>query len=119
MRTAALLTLCLLAAQPSQAADQPFIPPELNRILPQIRSGMSVPNVEAILRASYPDMTPQVGDWSGGGGTIVYRLDEQYTVAIYCEEIGNVRLVHHDVRFILYERPANRRITLSLYEWKD
>jgi hypothetical protein len=119
MKLATLALLGVLAIEPSVAKDQPFIPPELNRLLPRIQPGMSVPLVEEIIRTAYPGMIPQVGDWSGGGGTIIYKLDEHYTLAIDCEELGNKRLVHRNVRFTIYERPTNRRITLSLYQWNE
>jgi hypothetical protein len=119
MKFAAFALTCLLTVQQTLAADQPFIPTELNRILPQIRTGMTVSVVEDIIRSAYPGMTALVGDWSGGGGTILYKLDDHYTLAIACEEIGDKRLVHTNVRFVIYERPANRRVTLSLYEWKE
>jgi hypothetical protein len=119
MKLATLALISLLAVQPSNAADKSFIPPLLNRVLFQIQSGMTVPIVEGIIGAAYPNMTPQVGDWSGGGGTIIYRLDDHYTLAIACEEIANRRLVHRNVQFTIYERPANRRITLGLYTWNE
>jgi hypothetical protein len=96
------------------AADEPLIPAALNAVLPKIRAGMTVSEVEAVLAPAYPSVKGRMGDWSGQTGYIEYMLDPRYTLSVSSITRDGKDVVHNEALFYLYDWPSKRRLDLKI-----
>ncbi len=118
MKLTILALLCFWALAHACAADEPLIPAALNAVLPMIRSGMTISEVEGVLAPAYPTVKWHHGDGSGGSGYIEYRLDERHTLSVSSVKRAGDYVVHDTLLFYLYNWPAKRRLDLKIYEWE-
>jgi hypothetical protein len=113
--------ICGVALFQTKGADEPLIPPTLNKVLLKIRPGMTIHEVEAVLSTSYAKVSGQMSDWSGMTGYIGYKLDDRYSLSISSVNRKDgekvVQVVQGDLLFYIYDWPAKRRVGIKQYDW--
>lgn len=119
MKHALLVLLCSIGLLRSQAADEPLIPNALNSLLPKIRAGMTIREVEAVLATVYPNVKGAMSNWSGQTGYIDYQLDERFSLSVSSITRDRQQVVHNNLLFYLTDRPAKHRVDIKSYFWES
>ena len=119
MKHTILALLFCIGLLHSHAADEPLIPVALNAILPKIRGGMSVAEVEAVLTTAYPGVKGEMSLWSGQSGYIDYKLDERFTLSVSSATVDKKTVVHDDLLFYLQNRTAKHRVDIKSYFYES
>jgi hypothetical protein len=120
MRWILPLLLIMVVLSPLQAEDEPLIPPALNALLPKISAGMTTEEITKRLSRAYPKVEPQMGDWSGDGGYIDFKLDERYRISIAaCFDAKRNRVVQDKILIYLYDQAHKHRVEIRRRYWKD
>ena len=115
-----LLALLLCIALPHlRATDEPLIPAALNAILPKIRAGMTVREVEAVLAPAFPGVKSQMGVWSGQTGYMDYKLDDKFTLSVSFATRKGGEVVHEDLLFYVFNHAAKHRVDIKSYFWES
>lgn len=99
------------------AAEEPLIPAVVNAVLPQIRPGMSIQEVERLFFPFYPAVKGTKGDWSGKTGCIAYRLDDRYTICIDSILRDNQPVTSEDLSFNFSDQLKGQRGDFKLVTW--
>jgi hypothetical protein len=102
-------------------SPEPLIPDGINQILGSIQPNMSEAQVWEIVTALYPDAVSRLGVWSGQTGYADFELTPRYTVSIseYNDPVNfELRFVHPDMVFYVYDYELNQRIDISFYRWE-
>jgi hypothetical protein len=114
---AAILILLLTRAISLQAfsADEPLIPATLNTLLPKVKAGMTISQVESVLSVSYTNVTSQVADSTYYmTGYVSYKLDDRYTLSVRFLNVGTGRkitpLVDQNMLFYIYDGQTRHRV---------
>ena len=119
MKHTILALLFCIGLLHSHAADEPLIPAALNAILPKIRGGMTVAEVEAVLTTAYPGVKGQMSLWSGQTGYIDYKLDERFTLSVSSATVDKKTVVHDDLLFYLHNYAAKHRVDIKSYFYES
>src|SRR5687768_17031806 len=114
MNRANIVLLYCVALLHSHAADELPVPAGLNAVLPKLYARMTIPEVEAALAPAYPNAKGELGFWSGQTGYIEYKLDERYTLSVSSITHNGMDVVHDQILLYLYDRPAKRRLNLTV-----
>ncbi len=114
---------CCAASFHAFPADEPLIPAPLNAVLPKIKAGMTIPEVEGVLSASYPKVSGQMSDWDGMTGYIDYKLDGRYSLSVASRNRMEGQKVIQvvgggDLFFYIYDWQTKRRIEIKQYDWE-
>lgn len=118
MKHVILVSLLVASLSYLRAGDDPLIPAGLNVLLPKIRPGMTISQVEAALAPAYPGVKGQMGEWSGQTGTVDYKLDSRYTLSVSSITREGKEVVHDEILLYLYDWPAKRRLDLKVFDWE-
>ncbi|MBD3369000.1 hypothetical protein GF402_01400 [Candidatus Fermentibacteria bacterium] len=106
---------------PSES-DAPLLPESINRILSRITPEMSEEKLTDLVREYYPDAEATIGVWSGQNGYVEFELTDRYSISIaeYKDlQYFELRFVHPDLIYYVYDRRQKKRIDISLYEYGD
>jgi len=113
--------LIYLAVFGASLSIKSLIPDNINQILGSIQPNMSETQVEEIIKNVYPEAVSRLGSWSGQTGYVDFELTSRYTVSIseYNDpEDFELRFVHPDMLFYVYDYDLSQRINISFYNWE-
>lgn len=111
----------LFALGPSEP-DAPLLPESINRILGRINPEMPEEELTHLVQEYYPDAEAKMGVWSGQSGYVEFDLTDRYTISVaeYNDPRDfELRFVHPNLIFYVYDRQLRKRIDISLYEYGD
>ncbi len=113
-----LLLGCVMSLQ-AFSADEPLIPEPLNTLLPKIKSGMTVSQVESVLSPSYTNLTTRGAvSPSYQKGYVYYRLDDRFTLSVGFLNLANGRnitpVVNLNMLFYVSDAETGRRFGILL-----
>jgi hypothetical protein len=121
MKTLLLFVLLSCGSLPLRGEDDSFLPIALNAALPKIKAGMTVSEVEAVLKPAYPNVKAIGGEWSGETGCNAFRLDDRYTLCLHfvirSDNQGRREVVAEKFGFDLADYLEKHRTDVSLYHW--
>jgi hypothetical protein len=115
------LILTSLAMVPGEV-DEPLVPDGINQILGRIRPDMPERQVEKIAKKYYPKAKAEPGDWSGQTGLVNVKLSSRHTITIAAYNAPgdfNLRFVHPNMTYYVFDWEAKRRINISFHTWDD
>jgi hypothetical protein len=119
MKAAIASFVCGVALMQVRTADEPLLSAALNNILPKIKTGLTIREVEMVLSTAYPGVKGRPGRRAGKNGYIDYELNEQYTLSVLStpREGDKKILVHEAIQILISDSTFKRHIELKLNDW--
>ena len=102
-------------AVPGGTADEPFIPAQLNALLPKITPGMTYADVGKVLSPAYPKLEKQFTMWTGRDD-IRFQLDDRFSLAISAiQDASSHAVVSSDPQISIFDRLHKLRLDIISY----
>ena len=118
MRSFLVIAWLALGFAVAQAAE-PLIPEPVNRVLSQVRPGMTKDRLALLFSVAYPKATAQMGPWSGQTGYIDVILDSRYRVSIAAKfDSKQEEVVDDDLLIYVFDHEKKHRVEIREFWWE-
>jgi hypothetical protein len=121
MKHLPLLVFAALFALGPGPEEAPLVPESINRILGRITPEMPEEDLQSLVQEYYPHAEATMGVWSGQSGYVEFDLTDRYSISIaeYNDpQDFELRFVHPDLIFYVYDWQSQRRTDITFYEWE-